>query len=235
MTALAVRAHMRQETSDAINHTHQIDVDDPSPVVERDAVDPTAGRDAGVVADNVNAAESVERCLRCLLNAIGIRDIAADTLYSVSSIAQKLDGPIKRDSLNVREHHVHAGFSKGAAQRKADPRRAASYECRLALEFAHSSLPNRRFSQDSSTARLHDGAGMDSGLTMTLAPTVVFDLDGTLVDTAPDLIEALNFVLDREGLPPVPLRSARSLIGTGARKLIERGLESEGRVMTVKD
>jgi phosphoglycolate phosphatase len=64
---------------------------------------------------------------------------------------------------------------------------------------------------------------------MTFPRTVVFDLDGTLVDTAPDLINALNFVLDREGLPPVPLHSARNMIGAGARKLIERGLEVEGR------
>src|ERR1043165_1129922 len=70
---------------------------------------------------------------------------------------------------------------------------------------------------------------------MTLARTVVFDLDGTLVDTAPDLIAALNFVLDREGLPPVPLKSARNMIGAGARKLIERGLELEGRMMGVED
>jgi len=70
---------------------------------------------------------------------------------------------------------------------------------------------------------------------MTSAPTIVFDLDGTLVDTAPDLIDALNFVLDREGLPPVPLHSARNLIGAGARKLIERGLELEGRAATVSD
>ncbi|HLZ02008.1 MAG TPA: HAD-IA family hydrolase [Bradyrhizobium sp.] len=70
---------------------------------------------------------------------------------------------------------------------------------------------------------------------MTQSPTIVFDLDGTLVDTAPDLISALNFVLEREGLPPMPLQSARNLIGAGARKLIERGLESEGRVMTVKE
>ena len=47
--------------------------------------------------------------------------------------------------------------------------------------------------------------------------TLVFDLDGTLVDTAPDLITALNFVLDREGLPPVPMASARNMIGAGAR------------------
>ena len=70
---------------------------------------------------------------------------------------------------------------------------------------------------------------------MISASTIVFDLDGTLVDTAPDLIDALNFVLDREGLPAVPLHAARNLIGAGARKLIERGLELEGRAATVSD
>jgi phosphoglycolate phosphatase len=64
---------------------------------------------------------------------------------------------------------------------------------------------------------------------MTSGPIIVFDLDGTLVDTAPDLINALNFVLGREGLAPVPLHSARNMIGAGARRLIERGLEAEGR------
>src|SRR5881409_2778913 len=70
---------------------------------------------------------------------------------------------------------------------------------------------------------------------MTLPRTVVFDLDGTLVDTAPDLINTLNYVLDREGLPPVPLASARNMIGAGARKLIERGLEIEGRTVSVEE
>jgi phosphoglycolate phosphatase len=70
---------------------------------------------------------------------------------------------------------------------------------------------------------------------MTSAPIIVFDLDGTLVDTAPDLINALNHVLGREGLPPVPLHSARNMIGAGARKLIERGLELEGRAMSVEE
>jgi phosphoglycolate phosphatase len=70
---------------------------------------------------------------------------------------------------------------------------------------------------------------------MTSARTVVFDLDGTLVDTAPDLINALNFVLDREGLPPVPFHSARKLIGAGARRLIERGLELGGRTAGLED
>ncbi|MTV13976.1 HAD family hydrolase [Bradyrhizobium elkanii] len=64
---------------------------------------------------------------------------------------------------------------------------------------------------------------------------VVFDLDGTLVDTAPDLIAALNHVLDREGLRPVPLAAARNMIGAGARKLLERGLEVEGRAASIGD
>ena len=67
---------------------------------------------------------------------------------------------------------------------------------------------------------------------MTSSRTVVFDLDGTLVDTAPDLINALNVVLAREGLPPVPLASARNMIGAGVRKLVERGLEAEGVEVT---
>ncbi|CAN7235115.1 HAD-IA family hydrolase [Bradyrhizobium sp. LjRoot220] len=70
---------------------------------------------------------------------------------------------------------------------------------------------------------------------MTLPRTLVFDLDGTLVDTAPDLISALNFVLDREGIAPLPLARARNLIGAGARKLIERGLEVEDRAVDVED
>ncbi|MBR1221449.1 HAD-IA family hydrolase [Bradyrhizobium sp. U87765 SZCCT0131] len=70
---------------------------------------------------------------------------------------------------------------------------------------------------------------------MTDSPLVVFDLDGTLVDTAPDLISALNFVLDREGLPALPMASARPMIGAGARKLIQRGFEAEDRPLTTSD
>lgn len=70
---------------------------------------------------------------------------------------------------------------------------------------------------------------------MASSPLIVFDLDGTLIDTAPDLVAALNFVLQREGLPLVPVASARNMIGAGARKLIERGLELDGRTMSVQD
>ena len=54
--------------------------------------------------------------------------------------------------------------------------------------------------------------------------TLVFDLDGTLVDTAPDLIDTLNFTLTRHGLPAVRFDAARPLIGGGAKGMIERAL-----------
>jgi phosphoglycolate phosphatase len=64
------------------------------------------------------------------------------------------------------------------------------------------------------------------------APLIVFDLDGTLIDTAPDLVATLNVVFEREGLPPVPYATARNLIGGGARAMIARGIKAEGRSVT---
>lgn len=52
--------------------------------------------------------------------------------------------------------------------------------------------------------------------------TIVFDLDGTLVDSAPDLVRALNQVMDLEGLPHASLDATRRMVGQGARVLIER-------------
>ena len=62
-----------------------------------------------------------------------------------------------------------------------------------------------------------------------LGRIIVFDLDGTLIDTAPDLIATLNVVFEREGMPPVPYETARNLIGGGARGMIARGVAAEGR------
>jgi phosphoglycolate phosphatase len=63
------------------------------------------------------------------------------------------------------------------------------------------------------------------------APLLVFDLDGTLVDTAPDLVATLNVVFTRESLSPLPYDTARKLIGGGVRAMIVRGMEAEGRVV----
>lgn len=62
--------------------------------------------------------------------------------------------------------------------------------------------------------------------------TFVFDLDGTLVDTAPDLVGALNVVLALEELKPVSTDELRHLVGHGARALIQRGLNARGRAVS---
>jgi phosphoglycolate phosphatase len=55
---------------------------------------------------------------------------------------------------------------------------------------------------------------------------IAFDLDGTLVDTAPDLVGTLNVLLAEEGVAPLLLEEARPFIGRGARWLLERGFQT---------
>ncbi len=63
---------------------------------------------------------------------------------------------------------------------------------------------------------------------MSLYQAYLFDLDGTLVDSAPDLHATLNVILEEEGLAPVTLDAVRAFIGEGARRLLERSLEAQG-------
>lgn len=62
----------------------------------------------------------------------------------------------------------------------------------------------------------------------TPAPVAVFDLDGTLVDSLPDLVAALNVSLDGEGLATASQEDARKGVGHGARRMIEHALTSQG-------
>lgn len=56
---------------------------------------------------------------------------------------------------------------------------------------------------------------------------VVFDLDGTLVDSAADLAAAVNHMRAGLGLPPLPAEVIKGYIGEGARRLVERALPPE--------
>jgi phosphoglycolate phosphatase len=59
---------------------------------------------------------------------------------------------------------------------------------------------------------------------------VAFDLDGTLVDSAPDLSASLNHALVRLGRTPVSEESVRHMVGHGARALLEKGLAATGEM-----
>jgi|TARA_R100000501_G_scaffold17783_2_gene33840 phosphoglycolate phosphatase len=59
-------------------------------------------------------------------------------------------------------------------------------------------------------------------------PCIAFDLDGTLVDTAPDLSAAMNAVLRHFGRREVDAAQVRDMVGHGARRTIEKGLALTG-------
>lgn len=64
---------------------------------------------------------------------------------------------------------------------------------------------------------------------MPAAPLVIaFDLDGTLVDSAPDLLDTLDLILKEHGVAPVDRTETRNMIGGGARLLLVRALERAG-------
>lgn len=64
---------------------------------------------------------------------------------------------------------------------------------------------------------------------------VIFDLDGTILNTLEDLRDSLNYALDRMGFPERSLEEVRNFVGNGIRKLIERALPQGGDDKTVEE
>ncbi len=64
---------------------------------------------------------------------------------------------------------------------------------------------------------------------------VVFDLDGTLVDTIGDITTALNRTLADLGLPPHSENAVRGMVGGGLARLLERGLAAHGASLAAAD
>ena len=63
---------------------------------------------------------------------------------------------------------------------------------------------------------------------MNAQPVVLFDLDGTLADTALDLCHTMNVLLERHGRSRIPETHVRPMVGAGARKIMERGFKATG-------
>ena len=59
-------------------------------------------------------------------------------------------------------------------------------------------------------------------------PIILFDLDGTLIDSAPDLVGTLNIILKRHGRTTLTISAVKKLVGNGARALLERGFKETG-------
>lgn len=67
------------------------------------------------------------------------------------------------------------------------------------------------------------------------SPLIVFDLDGTLLDTHADLIVSLNHTIAALKLPPVSYDDVTHLVGSGAQVMIERACKLHGYVLTSEE
>ena len=69
---------------------------------------------------------------------------------------------------------------------------------------------------------------------MTQQYTILFDLDGTLVDTAPDLMHAHNHVMKKFGYPTKSTEEIRNLVGQGAGAMLGRSIWGQAKKSSVK-
>lgn len=74
-----------------------------------------------------------------------------------------------------------------------------------------------------------------SSLTQKPLCAVFFDLDGTLVDSAPDIAVATNRLMSAYGLTPHPLQAVRAMIGNGMAALVERAFAAHGVMLSLRD
>jgi phosphoglycolate phosphatase len=68
-----------------------------------------------------------------------------------------------------------------------------------------------------------------------LKPIVVFDLDGTLVDTAADLLDSLRHSLDAGGMALADTAGFRGHLGNGGRAMIERAFAAQNRILALEE
>lgn len=70
---------------------------------------------------------------------------------------------------------------------------------------------------------------------MAIPSAILFDLDGTLVDSAPDLAATMNVLLERRGRRRLTLDDVRHMVGQGAKVLMERGMAATGEPASARD
>jgi phosphoglycolate phosphatase len=66
-------------------------------------------------------------------------------------------------------------------------------------------------------------------------PLIVFDLDGTLIDSRRDLTDSTNEMLESYGDRPLPVDQVAAFVGEGAKRLVERALEAAGRDVPIAE
>jgi hypothetical protein len=137
--ALAVRAHASHEGLHPVDHAHEVDGDDPVPVVEGALVEWTASPHPRVVAEQVDRAEARLGALRCIGHRGAVGDVERDRQHLRPASLELRCGRRQRRRLDVRHHDPHAFAREHAGQAEADPAGGAGDERRFPSQLAHRS------------------------------------------------------------------------------------------------
>jgi hypothetical protein len=124
----ALRAQDRQEGLHPVHDAPEIHADHPAPVVERLVREQVEGRDAGVVADDVDPAETVERRAAEPRDRVRVRDVGRDDERLDARRAQRRVDARERVGLDVGEHDAAALRAERRRERRADPAAGAGHD-----------------------------------------------------------------------------------------------------------
>jgi hypothetical protein len=125
--ALRIVQQERQEYFDAVDHTPEVDVDDPSPVLVGQVLHPALDCDAGVVADHVDVSEAGERERCDVPDRFQVTHVGAD-----ADEAHGRRGRIEGVLFDVGDDDLHAFRDEPAGHGEADAARAAGDDSDLA-------------------------------------------------------------------------------------------------------
>src|SRR5262245_30768099 len=117
VTAFAMPANVGKESANAVQHSHNVHVEDPPPILKRDVVDPTTSPDTGIVANHVDISESLVRCLGSALDAARVGNITGNAAHP-PRIIQDFDSLRQCVSFDISEHDFHALRHKGSTKRE---------------------------------------------------------------------------------------------------------------------
>ena len=126
-----------------MDHTPEIDVEGPRPVLERHLLDGTANADTGVVAHDVHRSESVERRISQRLDLDEMTYVGPLCHGLMAGIGQATHGRVEALVIDVGEHHRHPGSGEGPSHRQPHAARGTGDHCGLALDVVHVNVSSR--------------------------------------------------------------------------------------------
>jgi len=111
-----------------VDHAHQIDVEDPAPISERDVVYAASGTNSSVVAQDVDVAQGSKSRFGGVINRGWIGNVTHNATCLWSDAFQARQRGIQRPLFDVGEHRLDTRFGKDATERQTNAARAARYE-----------------------------------------------------------------------------------------------------------